>query len=60
MASQSASYSTIAGPAGGLAVVKIGDTEITGYTPVGMAPADAKAKDAEFKKQIRDALNAAG
>ena len=60
MASNSASYSTIPGPAGGLAVVKIGDVEITGYTPVGMAPADAKAKDAEFKKQIRDALNAAG
>ena len=60
MAANSASYSTIPGPAGGLAVVKIGDTEITGYTPKGMDPADAKAKDAEFKKQIRDALNAAG
>lgn len=60
MASNSASYSTIPGPVGGLAVVKIGDTEITGYTSVGMAPVDAKAKDAEFKKQIRDALNAAG
>jgi len=60
MASNSASYSTIPGPAGGTAVVKIGDTEITGYSAKGMAPADLKAKDAEFKKQIRDALNAAG
>ena len=60
MASNSASYSTVAGPAGGTAVVKIGDTEITGYSAKGLAPADAKAKDAEFKKQIRDALNAAG
>ncbi|MBU3612309.1 MFS transporter [Polynucleobacter sp. MG-27-Goln-C1] len=60
MASNSASYSTIAGPAGGTAVVKIGDTEIQGYSAKGMAPADAKAKDAEFKKAIRDALNAAG
>ncbi len=60
MASNSASYTTIPGPAGSTAVVKIGDTEITGYSSKGMAPADAKAKDAEFKKQIREALNAAG
>ena len=60
MASNSASYTTIAGPAGGNAVVKIGDTEIQGYSAKGLAPADAKAKDAEFKKAIRDALNAAG
>ena len=60
MASNSASYSTVAGPAGGTAVVKIGDTEITGYSAKGLAPADAKAKDAEFKKAIREALNSAG
>lgn len=60
MASNSASYTTIPGPAGGTAVVKIGDTEIQGYSAKGMAPADAKAKDAEFKKAIRDGLNAAG
>ncbi|MDO8714870.1 MAG: MFS transporter [Polynucleobacter sp.] len=60
MASNSASYSTVAGPAGGVAVVKIGDTEITGYSAKGLAPADAKAKDAEFKKAIRESLNAAG
>jgi hypothetical protein len=60
MASNSASYTTIPGPAGGTAVVKIGDIEIQGYSAKGMAPADLKAKDAEFKKQIRDALNTAG
>ena len=60
MASNSASYTTIPGPAGGTAVIKIGDTEIQGYTAKGLAPADAKAKDAEFKKASRDALNAAG
>jgi Major Facilitator Superfamily/Sugar (and other) transporter len=60
MASNSASYTTIPGPAGGTAVVKIGDTEIAGYTAKGLEPADAKAKDAEFKKAIHDALNAAG
>jgi hypothetical protein len=60
MASNSASYTTDPAPAGSVAVVKIGDTEIQGYTSKGIDPADAKAKDAEFKKQIRDALNAAG
>ena len=60
MASNSASYSTVPAPAGSVAVVKIGDTEITGYSAKGLAPADAKAKDAEFKKAIRESLNAAG
>jgi MFS family permease len=60
MASNSASYSTVAAAPGSVAVVKIGDTEIQGYTAKGLAPADAKAKDAEFKKAIREALNAAG
>jgi len=60
MASNSASYETIAGPAGTVAKVKIGDTEITGYTSKGMEPAAAKAEDARFKKEVRDALNAAG
>ena len=60
MASNSASYTTVPAPAGSVAVVKIGDTEIAGYTSKGIDPAEAKAKDAEFKKAIRDALNAAG
>ena len=60
LAGNFASYTTIAGPAGSNAVVKIGDIEVQGYTPVGMDPAEAKAKDAEFKKQIREALNKEG
>ena len=60
MAGNSASYETIAGPAGTVAKVKIGETEITGYTSKGMEPAAAKAEDARFKKEVRDALNAAG
>ena len=60
MASNSASYETVAGPAGTVAKVKIGDTEITGYTSKGIDPAVAKAEDARFKKEVRDALNAAG
>ncbi|MBU3613530.1 MHS family MFS transporter [Polynucleobacter sp. Latsch14-2] len=60
MASNSASYTTVAAPAGTVAVVKIGDLEIPGYTAKGLDPADAKAKDAEFKKAIREALNKEG
>lgn len=60
MASNSASYSTIAAPAGTVAKVKIGETEIEGYTAKGLPADEAKAKDAAFKKAVRDALNAAG
>jgi MFS family permease len=60
MAGNSASYETVAGPAGTVAKVKIGETEITGYSSKGMDPAAAKAEDARFKKEVRDALNAAG
>jgi len=59
MASNSASYTTIPGPAGTVAQVKIGDTVIDGYSSKGLTPADAKAADAKFKKEIREALNAA-
>ena len=60
MASNSASYTTIPGPVGTIATIKIGETIIEGYTSKGLPPAEAKVKDAEFKKSVRDALNAAG
>jgi len=60
MASNSASYSTIPSAPGSLAVVKIGDTEIQGYSSNGLNPSEVKVKDAEFKKAIREALNNAG
>jgi MFS family permease len=60
MASNSASYTTVAGPAGSVAKVKIGEAEIEGYSAKGLDPADATAKDAAFKKAIRDNLTAAG
>jgi len=60
MASNSASYTTIASAPGTVAQVKIGDTVINGYTAKGLSKDDAKAADAKFKKEIRDALNAAG
>ena len=60
MASNSASYTTISSAPGTVAQVKIGDTVINGYTAKGLPKDDAKAADAKFKKEIRDALNAAG
>lgn len=60
MASNSASYSTIPGAAGTVALVKIGDKEIQGYTSKGLSADEAKAKDVAFKKDIREALDAAG
>jgi len=60
MASNSASYTTIASAPGTVAQVKIGDTVINGYTAKGLSKDDAKAADAKFKKEIREALNAAG
>ena len=60
MAGNSASYSTVPAPAGTVAKVKIGDKEIEGYTSKGLSADEAKAKDAAFKKDIREALNAAG
>jgi len=59
MATNSASYSTVAAAPGTVAKVKIGDTEIEGYTANGLSADEAKAKDAEFKKSIRAALDAA-
>jgi len=59
MASNSASYTTIPAAPGSTAVVKIGDTEIQGYSPKGMDPAEAKAKDAECHKQMQVSLNTA-
>lgn len=60
MASNSASYSTIPAAAGTVATVKIGETVVEGYSSKGLPADEAKAKDAAFKKAVRDALNAAG
>lgn len=60
MASNSASYATIAGAAGQTAIVKIGDIEIPAYSAKGMTVEEVKEKDLEFRSAIRNALNDAG
>jgi MFS family permease len=60
MASNSASYNIIPAVAGTVTKVKIGEREIESYDAAGLALDDLKAKDAVFRKSIREALNLAG
>ena len=60
LASSSVSYENVAGPAGAPATIKIGDTEIASYSAKGLPADEAKAKSAEFRKAVAEALKAAG
>jgi MFS family permease len=65
LALSSASYETLPGAAGSVAVVKVGDKEITGLNATVMAGGhkfdEASAKGiAAFKKELGDAMKAAG
>jgi MFS family permease len=58
LAANSASYETVEGT--GPAKIAIGATVIESYSSNGMAAAEAKVKDAAFKKSVVDTLRAAG
>lgn len=58
LAANSASYETVEGQ--GPATIAIGTTVIQSYSSTGLEAADAKAKDAAFKKSVTDALRTAG
>jgi MFS family permease len=58
LAANSASYETIEGS--GPAKISIGSTVIESYSATGMEAAEAKTKDAAFKKSVVDSLRAAG
>jgi len=60
LAGASVSYENEVGAVGAPASIKIGETVIPGYTSKGLSADEAKAKDAEFKKAVADALKAAG
>ncbi len=60
LAGASVSYENAVGAAGTPASIKIGETVITGYTAKGIPADEAKAKDAEFKKAVADALKEHG
>jgi MFS family permease len=60
LAAASVSYDNIPAAPGTTATIKIGDTAIPSYTSKGMAPDEARKKDAEFKKLVADDLKIAG
>jgi MFS family permease len=60
LAGSSVSYDNVEAPAGTVATIKIGETAISSYSSKGLPAAEAKAKDAAFKKAVADDLKAAG
>jgi MFS family permease len=60
LASSSVSYDNVVAAPGTIASIKIGETEIVGYTAKGLSADEAKAKSAEFRKAVAEALKAAG
>jgi hypothetical protein len=60
LANASVSYTTVEAPTGTVASIKVGDKLIQGYDAAGLSAADAAAKDAAFKKELGDAIKAAG
>ena len=60
LASSSVSYDNVVGAPGTTASIKIGETEITGYSAKGLPADEAKAKSAEFRKAVAETLKAAG
>ncbi|MGN6703524.1 MAG: MFS transporter [Burkholderiaceae bacterium] len=56
----SVAYTNQPADANSIATVKIGDKVITGYDSTGLSKEEAAAKDKEFKKELGDAIKAAG
>ena len=60
LAQSSVSYKTVDAAPGSVATIKIGDKEIQGYDATGLSKEEAAAKDKAFKKEVGDAIKAAG
>ncbi|MFS0753953.1 MFS transporter [Noviherbaspirillum sp. 1P10PC] len=60
LSNASVAYTNVAGEAGSVATVKIGDKVINGYDATSLSKEEAAAKDAAFKKELGDAVKAAG
>ncbi len=60
LANSSVSYSTVDAPPGTIASIKVGDKLIQGYDATGLPKEEAAAKDKAFKKELGDAIKAAG
>lgn len=60
LSNASVGYTNTAAPAGTVASIKVGDKTINSYEATGLSKDDAAAKDKAFKKEIGDAIKAAG
>ena len=60
LARASVNYTTVPGPAGKPALVKIGDTEISAYDSAKLTGDAAKTAPAAFNKSVADALTKSG
>lgn len=60
LADASVSYDNVAGPAGVLASIQIGNTQISSYSVKGLSHEEGRRKDAAFRKVVADDLKAAG
>jgi len=60
LSAASVNYENVAGPAGSVATIKIGDKVITSYDAAGLSKEDAAAKDKALSKELADDIKAAG
>lgn len=60
LAKNSVNYSNEAAPAGTVAMVKIGDQQVSSFEGTGLSKEDAKAKLDEFSKSMTEHIRAAG
>jgi MFS-type transporter involved in bile tolerance (Atg22 family) len=60
LSNASVAYTNVAGAPGSVASVKVGDKVINGYDATNLPKEEAAAKDAAFKKELGDAVKAAG
>jgi MFS family permease len=60
LSNASVAYTNVAGAPGSVASVKVGDKVINGYDATNLPKDEAAAKDAAFKKELGDAVKAAG
>ena len=60
LANASVAYTNVAGAPGSVATIKVGDKVINGYDAAATPKEQLAAKDAAFKKELGDAIKAAG
>jgi MFS-type transporter involved in bile tolerance (Atg22 family) len=60
LANASVAYTNVAGEAGSVATIKVGDKVINGYDASTVPKEQLAARDAAFKKELADAIKGAG